>query len=109
VDGSKAWFVQVDGSDPEYAQNVAFDLGSSPQLFKAVREGNNVLRASIAQKGQSNAKALDGVLARVALLLQSNVLPGTIAFTASGDSKALLGGNGAPEPITIAVGALGAQ
>ena len=108
VDGAKARFVKVASTDPEDAQHGTFELGSAPQLFKAVTEGNT-LRASIAQKGRGNAKALDGVLAKVAIQLQPNVAQGAIAFSATNDAKALPGANGESVPITIAVGSLVAQ
>ena len=108
VDGTKARFVKVDNSDTEYAQNETFILDSTPQLFKAVPDGNNALRASIAQKGPGRAQVLSGVLARVALQLQDNVSLGNITFSAV-DARVLRGDSGASTPITIDYGTLVAQ
>ena len=109
ADTSKATFVKVNDSDVEIAQNGVFDLGNTePKLFKTVSVGNT-LNVSIAQKGQGNAKSLDNVLARVALLLQSGVTQGTTISLAINDAKVLPGSNGNSLPITIAVGGLVAQ
>ena len=70
TDTAKAKFVKVNSSDAELAQNGnVFQLGTAPQFFKSVEDGNALL-VSLAQKGSGNVRNLDGVLARVALQLQ---------------------------------------
>ena len=108
ADTSKVNFVKVSPSDADLAQNgPTFNLGSAPQLFKAVQDGNT-LRVSLCQKGQGNARQLNGVLARVSVQLRSNVARGAVSLSAPGGAE-MLPANGGPTPITIAVGTLTAQ
>ena len=108
TDTAKAKFVKVNSSDAELAQNGnVFQLGTAPQFFKSVEDGNALL-VSLAQKGSGNVRNLDGVLARVALQLQSGVTQGTtITLSATGGN--ILSATGNPTPITIEVGSLVAQ
>jgi len=108
-DAAKASFAKVESSDPEYAQNAAFDLGSTePKLFKGVLDGS-ALRVSVVQKGAAaTAKPLDNALVRIALEMKPSVPQNTsITFTAS-DAKALPASGGS-QPITIAVGVVTAK
>ena len=108
-DASKAAFAKVDQNDPEYAQNVAFDLGSTdPKLFKGLLDGAS-LKVSVAQKGATaTAKPLGDALVRIALEMKPNIAQNTnITLTAS-DARTLPASGGSL-PITIAVGKLVAK
>jgi hypothetical protein len=85
-----------------------FDLGADPKLFKAVLDGST-LRVSIAQKGQGNAKALDGVLARFALQLQSTTIAQNTTLSLSVSDAKVLPASGGSTGTTIAAGTLTAQ
>ncbi|MCL1894283.1 MAG: hypothetical protein FWG02_08640 [Holophagaceae bacterium] len=108
TESSKASFVKVNPSETEIAQNgTVFILGSAPQLFKSVADGNTLV-VSLAQKGQGNARPLDGALARVALQLQPGITQGT-SITLGTTGCQVLPETGNPIPITIEVGKLVAQ
>jgi hypothetical protein len=117
VDASKVDFVKISSADPEYAQAVAggFNLGEAPQLFKAVLDGNNTLRASIAQKGNPQgtppgpaAIDMNRPLAKVALQLKSNVSVGAVSITAL-EAKYLPASPGKAQSSNLGVGALAAK
>ena len=112
ADSSKARFRQLDGS--EYAKPIeldnggVFDLGrTSPRLFKAVLDGDN-LHVSMAQKGNSvPANTLNGVIATVSLQLQSGAAKGNIRLEPL-EARVLLD-NGSIVPVDVKVGVLTAQ
>jgi len=110
-DATKVSFVKVESSDPEYAQNEAFDLGTGEyKLFKGVVDGNS-LKVSVAQKGTAASdKPLGGTLVRIALEMKTSAnMPQntTIPFTAS-DARELPSSGGS-QPIAIAYGTLVAK
>ncbi|MDR0499556.1 MAG: hypothetical protein LBH03_07510 [Holophagales bacterium] len=101
-------FVKLRESDAEFAQNGVFELGNAPQLFKSVMDGNT-LRVSLAQKGTGNAQILSGVLARVAVQLQSGVVQGTnVSLRVLNDAR-VLPENGNSTSINVEIGKLTAQ
>jgi len=108
-DPTKAAFVKVDQGDPEYAQNAAFDLGSTePKLFKGVLDGNS-LKVSVAQKGNTiTAKPLDNALVRIAMEMKQGIAQNTTISFAASDARELPASGGS-RPITIAVGAVTAK
>jgi hypothetical protein len=108
ADAAKAEFVKVSTADAEMAhQGDVFQLGGSPQLFKAILDGN-ALRVSLAQKGKGNPQSLDGVLARVALQLKTGAAQGAITLRVV-DAKILPAADSPQEGISIACGTLAAQ
>jgi hypothetical protein len=106
LDQSKASFVKS-GSD--YASpGTVFDLGqTSPKIFKAVLDGDN-MRVSMAQKGYSvPAKPLNGNIATVSIQLKSGAQAGAVALVPL-DAKVLLD-DGTVETVPLSVGTLEAQ
>ena len=64
--GPVAW-AKVAPGDPQYLQNLLFDLGAGLPLLKSDLQGQATLLADLFQKGPGNDKALAGPLCRVAL------------------------------------------
>jgi hypothetical protein len=108
LDQSKVKFVQQDGND--YARpGTVFNLGSTtPKIFRAVLDGEN-LRVSMAQKGSTvSAQILDGDIATVSVQLQSGAGKGAVALDHIG-AKVLLA-NGDRETVQeVKIGKLEAQ
>lgn len=103
---AKVAFSKVNQSDTEYAQNVAFDLGTTdPKLFKAIKDGN-ALRVSIAQKGTGNQPNTSGTLLRIALEMAPNSIAQNTTIPLTPSDARCLPASGGSEPITILVGSL---
>lgn len=100
-------FVKVSDSDVEFVQSSVFQLGNTePRLIKSVAD-SGVLRVSIAQKGQANARPLGNVLARMAVQL-GYAETGTNILLKAIDAEIMLA-DGTFKPIEVAVGELIAE
>jgi len=64
--GPVAW-ARVAASDPQYLQNLLFDLGPGTPLLKSAIQAQTTLLGDAFQKGVGNAKAMAGPICRVAL------------------------------------------
>ena len=80
--GPVGW-ARVAPGDPQYVQNILFDLGAGLPLVKTAIQGQQLL-VNVFQKGRGNAKALAGPICRVAL-----------------DDPAPGSGAGAPVPLQV--------
>jgi hypothetical protein len=100
ADASKTSWAKPTPSDADFVAPSTFDLGAAPLIFKVKRNGG-IIDVAFSQKGSSvTAKALNGVLARVAL----DSLPGasgTVSLSAS--HAQLLPASGAPQSITLSI------
>lgn len=110
VDASRASWGLVTASDAtSYAANgTVFNLGTTPQILKAKVSGGTLV-ATVAEKGLSTAKALNGPLLRVALDLKSGITPGAITLTADAAKCQVLNGDGTLAPLALTPGTLSAQ
>lgn len=109
ADTSKVNWVKVADTDGDYVRNGAvFTLGSGVQALKGKVSGST-LQAVVSQKGLSNAKALDGVLATVALSLKTGVTPGAVSLDVVSGKAQVLQSSGTISSITISKGTLTAE
>lgn len=101
VDAAKAAWTKPSASDADLLAPLILDLGSAPRILKTKVTGGT-LETAFSQKGAAvSAKALNGVLARVALDPKTGAT-GTLSLAAA--QAQLLPENGAPVGIAIAVG-----
>lgn len=107
ADTGKVTWAKVQAADAALAQNVAFSLGGSPQIFK-VNVASGTLQAGMFQKGSGVAAvSLNTTLARVALDLNGGVTKGaTVTLTAPAAKSNILPETGAPQAITVTPGTL---
>lgn len=115
ADPNKVTWSKVNGSDPEFVENGAFNLGTGVLALKAkVNTSTGELQAGVYQKGTSVPSIAFGpsvVLAKVAMDLKSGQTPGAVTFTAVASKAMVLPDTGAATPgnISITVGNLTAQ
>lgn len=107
--GSQVQWVNVGTGDPAgtyIADGTQFALGSAPQIFKAKVSGNT-LKATVAEKGYSSPKSLDGALMRVALDFRTGLgtRKGATVSLTPGTCK-VLDGSGNLQTITLTPGTL---
>lgn len=107
ADTSKVTWAKVQAADAALAQNVAFTLGGSPQIFK-VNVSSGTLQAGMFQKGSGVAAvSLNTTLARVALDLNGGVAKGaSVSLSAPASKSNLLPEVGSPQTITVTPGTL---
>lgn len=110
ADPAQVDVVKVADGDSEYLQpGTVFDLGSGPRIHKGLLQGG-ALRATLAQKGISAPKTMNGILAKFALQFRSsaNMNSGTTIALGATEGE-YLPATGAPVTMTIELGTLRAQ
>lgn len=109
ADAPRATWAKLAGGDSEYALNLAYDLGSGPQLFKSTARDNDLF-VGVFQKGATAPAAeAAGAVLTVALDLRTGpTLPSGAVRLAVTKAHAL-SESGTLAPIDVAVGTLTAQ
>ncbi|WP_005033954.1 hypothetical protein [Holophaga foetida] len=110
--GTPVAWSNVNGSDPAgtfLANGTQFSLGSAPQILKARVTGQSLV-GTVAEKGFSAPKSLNGTLLRVALDFRTGLgtLSGTDATLQVGTCR-LLDASGTLQDITLTAGTLVCQ
>ena len=109
VEPTVAQWTKVQAADKALVQNgVVYNLGTGVPILKAKTSGGT-LTFVVGQKGYNSAVPTNGVLARVALDLQSGANPGLVVFNTSASANKLLTDSGTLADITPEIGALKVQ
>lgn len=109
ADPTKVAWVKVADTDAELVRNGAvFSLGTGTPALKGKASGGT-LQVVVSQKGVSGSKALNGVLASVALNLNSGIAPGAVTLDVVSGKAQALSATGDIAAITISRGTLAAQ
>lgn len=107
VDGTIAAWSKVASGDAEYAENGAYDLGTTDQLFHAQLRGQNLVAGAF-QKGTATNSVLYGATPAltVAIDLTNTTLPAGTPVPVSVTKAHELPISGTVTPVTVALGQL---